>query len=379
MDQRLARLVDASLAVASDLDLEAALQNIVDAATELADSRYAALGVVSDSPVPSAAPTASGRFLSRFVHTGLESEIVTRIGHLPEGRGILGLLIEHPEPIRLADLAQHPASVGFPPEHPPMGSFLGAPVRVHGQVFGNLYLTEKRSGTEFTQEDQDLVVALAALAGAAIANAELFAEVQRLSLIEERERIGRDLHDTVIQRLFATGLALQAQARRSELVQPDVAARIEEAVEELDSVIRQIRGVIFSLQAGPGEGGLRSRVLGVVREMTAGLPMEPQIRFDGPIDLVADAALAGHVLAVVRESLTNVTKHAQASQVTVALEATGQRFVVTVRDDGVGPPDTVRAGGMGLGNLRARARELGGEFVLEATDPGTVARWSVPV
>ncbi|RLK58103.1 GAF domain-containing protein [Actinokineospora cianjurensis] len=154
-------LLDAVMAVGAGLELDSTLQRIVRAATDLVDAQYGALGVLGDGG------------LSRFVHEGIDAGTRSRMGHLPEGRGLLGLLIEHPEPIRLTDLAKHPASVGFPPNHPPMGSFLGVPVRVRGEVFGNLYLTEKRGGP-FTADDEAVVQALAAAAGVAIENARLF-------------------------------------------------------------------------------------------------------------------------------------------------------------------------------------------------------------
>src|SRR5204863_5476674 len=150
--------------------------------------------------------------------------------------GIPGLWIVAPRPLRLADLGQHPGSYGFPPNRPPMASFLGVPVRVRDQVFGNLYLTEKIDGPEFTETDEALVSALAVAAGIAIDNARLHGRVRELALLEDRDRIARDLHDTVIQRLFALGLNLQGAARLAQ--RPEVAGRIDEAVDELDSVIR---------------------------------------------------------------------------------------------------------------------------------------------
>ncbi|PPK62544.1 GAF domain-containing protein [Actinokineospora auranticolor] len=156
-------LLDAVMAVGAGLELDSTLQRIVRAAVGLVDARYGALGVLGD---------AGG--LSRFVYEGIDSRTRSRMGHLPEGRGLLGLLIEHPEPIRVPDLTRHPASVGFPENHPPMGSFLGVPVRVRGEIFGNLYLTEKRGSTEFTADDEAVVSALAAAAGVAIENARLF-------------------------------------------------------------------------------------------------------------------------------------------------------------------------------------------------------------
>ncbi|WP_436498379.1 GAF domain-containing protein [Actinokineospora sp. HUAS TT18] len=160
---RLQSLLDAVLAVGAGLELDSTLQRIVQVAVELVDAQYGALGVLGER-----------EGLSEFVYEGIHPDVRATMGHLPEGRGLLGLLIEHPVPIRLADLSKHPASVGFPPNHPPMHSFLGAPVRVRDAVFGNLYMTEKRGGGEFTPDDETVLKALAAAAGVAVENARLF-------------------------------------------------------------------------------------------------------------------------------------------------------------------------------------------------------------
>jgi signal transduction histidine kinase len=165
---RLRGLLRANALVVGELSLPVVLRQIVGAARDLLGARYAALGVLGPD----------GR-LEQFVHAGMDEEIVARVGDLPTGRGILGLLISEPVPIRLADLAAHPASAGFPPEHPPMTSFLGVPVRIRERVFGHLYLTERRDGREFTAEDEELAIALAATAGAAIANARRFTESEQ--------------------------------------------------------------------------------------------------------------------------------------------------------------------------------------------------------
>src|SRR5215216_1585602 len=175
----LRQLLDAVLTVGSDLDLPAMLERIIEAAVDLVDARYGALGVLDDTRTR----------LAQFVTVGLDDETYNAIGHLPEGHGILGLLIVDPKPLRLPDLREHPDSFGFPPNHPPMRSFLGVPVRVRGEVFGNLYLTDKQSADAFTDVDEELTVALAAAAGAAIENARLHARVRDLALSEERERI----------------------------------------------------------------------------------------------------------------------------------------------------------------------------------------------
>ncbi len=164
---RLEGLLDAVMAVAAGLELDSTLRRIVQAAVDLVDARYGALGVLG-----------LHEGLSEFVYVGISSQQRARMGQLPQGRGLLGLLIQHPQVIRLPDLGQHPASVGFPPNHPPMRSFLGAPVRVRNEVFGNLYMTEKRTAAEFTAEDEVVLQALAAAAGVAIENARLFEQAR---------------------------------------------------------------------------------------------------------------------------------------------------------------------------------------------------------
>ncbi len=163
---RLRKLLRANALVVDELDVDAVMRHVVAAAADLVGARYGAMGVVRDGVIES------------FVHVGMEPELVARIGGLPRGLGILGLLARHPEPIRLRDLGEHPAAAGFPTDHPRMCSFLGVPVRVRGEAFGNLYLTDSVNG-EFSSDDEQLVVALAATAGVAIANAELFDESTR--------------------------------------------------------------------------------------------------------------------------------------------------------------------------------------------------------
>src|SRR6266508_3609147 len=167
-ESRLHRLLDAVVSVASDLSLPDVLRRIVRSAAELAGAQYAALGVIGPD-----------RKLTEFINVGIDDEIRERIGDLPTGKGILGLLIDEPRPIRLHDLAEHPQSFGFPANHPPMRSFLGVPIRTREYVFGNLYLTEKADGADFTEEDERTVTALAAAAGVVIDNARLYADTER--------------------------------------------------------------------------------------------------------------------------------------------------------------------------------------------------------
>ncbi|MGI8807657.1 MAG: GAF domain-containing protein [Acidimicrobiales bacterium] len=362
----LRQLLDAVITVGSNLDIESVLRHIVESAVALVDARYGALGVLDET----------GKRLSQFIIVGMDDETYRAIGTLPEGHGILGLLIVDPKPIRLPDLHEHPDSYGFPPNHPPMSSFLGVPVRIRDQVFGNLYLTDKTTGEVFTDIDEELVVGLAAAAGVAIENARLHVKVQEIALVEDRERIARDLHDTVIQRLFATGLRLQAAARLSE--RPEVVDRIVEAVDELDLTVKYIRTAIFGLEGSlRADGGLRQRIMAMASEAVGPLGVDPHVLFDGPVDAVADD-VATELLAVLGEALTNVARHAHARRVDVEV-ATGKDVVLRVVDDGRGLPEQLRADGRGMLNMEARASRLGGTFTATpGLRSGTVLEWRVP-
>jgi signal transduction histidine kinase len=368
----LRQLLDAVMAVGSDLDLSAMLQRIVVAAVDLVDARYGALGVLDDSRTR----------LARFLTMGIDDETFRAIGHLPEGHGILGLLIVDAKPLRLPDLREHPDSSGFPPHHPPMRSFLGVPVRVRDEVFGNLYLTDKTSAEVFTDVDEELVVGLAAAAGVAIDNARLHARVQELALVEDRERIARDLHDTVVQRLFATGLSLQGAAG---LVRSDPEAavrRVDNSVDDLDLTVKQIRSAIFGLEAREAghEGGVRNRVLDLVSETGPMLGYEPTVLFEGPVDTATPEPVATDMLAALREALSNVVRHADAHHVEVVVAVDTTEVTLRVTDDGVGPPVPGQPRGHGLDNMQARAARRKGAFTIGPADPqGTVVEWRVPV
>ena len=366
----LRQLLDAVVAIGSDLDLAATLRRIIEAATSLVDARYGALGVLN----------AERTGLAEFITTGVDDATRRAIGDLQKGLGILGLLIRDPHPLRLPDLREHPASFGFPPHHPEMRSFLGVPITVRGEVFGNLYLADKQSADVFTDIDEELTVALAAAAGVAIENARLHARIRDVALLEDRERIAMDLHDTVIQQIFATGMSLQATVRMTD--QPEVARRIQASVEDLDATIRQIRSSIFALSA-TGQAAapsVRARVLEVITDAARVLPSEPHVEFVGPVDTVVGEPIADELLVSLREMLSNVARHAHATKVDVNVMVEDGCVSLTVRDDGVGLPSVKTGRGRGLENLTARARHLGGTFEVGASaEPGTVAVWTVPL
>jgi nitrate/nitrite-specific signal transduction histidine kinase len=357
--RQLRRLLDAVLLVGSELDLKSVLERIIEVAAELVDAQYGALGVLDDS----------GTRLSQFITVGIDEDGRGAIGNLPEGHGILGLLIIDPRPIRLPVLHDHPDSYGFPPNHPPMTSFLGVPIRVRDQIFGNLYLCDKHGGTDvFTDIDEEMVVALAGAAGIAIENARLHARVTDLALFEDRERIARELHDTVIQRLFATGLSLQGIVRIAE--KPEVVERLQSAVDALDATVREVRSAIFELHTArlPGRS-VRQEVLDLCAESARALGFEPVVRFDGPVDSAVEDLAADHLISVLREALSNVARHANATTAEVWLSARGERLTLQVLDDGVGPLESSSAG-RGLDNMQVRATRLGGRMQLTARPEG---------
>ncbi len=362
---RLSRLLDAVLLVASDLSLATTLEHIVGAAGEVADARYAALGVLGP-----------GGELGEFITAGMDATTIAGIDHRPEGLGLLGTLIVEPAPLRIPEIARDPRSAGFPAGHPPMGAFLGVPIVVRDRVFGNLYLTDKIGGGEFTEEDEALAVALAAAAGVAIENARLHRQIQEYAVVEDRDRIARDLHDTVIQRLFATAMTMQAIARTTD---PDTGTRILAAVDELDETIREIRGTIFALQQAPG-ASLHRELQVIMSEVTPALGFRPRLIVEGPIDTVVPTEIGEHLLACTREALTNVARHARASRVEVVVVA-GADLALRVTDDGIGPGAGPQTGnGNGTRNLAHRAEQLGGSVQIERVPSGgTVVDWRVPL
>jgi signal transduction histidine kinase len=532
---RMRGLLEAVIAISSGLELETMLRRIVEAAIELVDARYGALGVIGEE-----------QQLAQFIPVGLSEEEIRAIHHWPEGRGLLGLLVKDPRPLRLARISDHPESSGFPDGHPVMRTFLGVPMRVRDQVFGNLYLSEKRSGGEFTEDDEAVLTALGSAAGIAVENARLYdearrqqawlrassevttrllsgdspdvvlaaltaqarqlsdadlvtleipdddrlrltvtcaegdgaegirglvipvaeslagrvldtgaplivtnlaseegttvavrtamghigpavvfplgprdeirgvlivgrragsepfapgvtalvasfaaqagvalelaarrADAERLSVYEDRERIARDLHDLVIQRLYATGMSLEGTMPLA--TRPEVRDRVKNAVDAMDDTIKDIRASIFALQArGPSkELALRADILALVDEMTQALGFAPTLRLGGGLNAQLAAATGEQALAVLREALSNVARHAAATKADVTLDVDDGYLTITVSDNGRGiQPGTRRSG---LANMTERARALHGDLTISAgASGGTELIWRVP-
>jgi len=365
---KLRRLLEATLQLEADLDLPMLLHHFIEEARSMTGAQYGAIGVLNDDRTA----------LAEFITVGLDPEQEEKIGARPTGQGVFGLLITDPHPIRLANLGSHPDSFGFPPDHPPMTSFLGVPVTVRGEVYGNLYLTNKVGWSEFTIDDEALVVALALGAGIAIENTRLHKRVQHLAVYDDRDRLARDLHDNVIQRLFAAGLTLHSIAG---VEAPQTADRLKDVIHDIDETIRQIRSTIFELGSTEIDSGIRSSILSLVHNLTPVVGFDVKVSFDGPVDTMASDELAEHLLAVIREGLTNVGRHAQASKASVSVTVKDGLCRLQVTDDGRGLDSAETSeGGLGLVNLRRRAEKLHGQFAIETPESGgTALIWQVPV
>ncbi len=363
---RLHALIDAIMLIEVEADLDVLLETIVETARGLVGSRYGALGVIGPD----------GAHLSRFLTAGIEPSVRRAIGPSPHGHGVLGAVIDQAAPVRAEHLHEHPAFEGFPEHHPDMTTFLGVPVLSgDGQIFGNLYLTDRLDGQPFDDEDEAIVEAFGRAAGLVIDQATLRAHLRDLTLSEERERLARDLHDTVIQRLFGVGLALQ-MALSAEIDDP-ARVRINQALDDLDATIHEIRTTIFEIDQDDFEGlRVSARVGALIEEARERLGLEVYLHLAPEVDGAVSPRCAHHLASALREALANVARHAQAHGVDVTITLDGPLVRLAVRDDGVG--FRVRVGpGRGLKNLTSRAHELGGDCVVEsAPGHGTLVQWT---
>jgi signal transduction histidine kinase len=363
---RLHALIDAILLIEADADLDGLLARIIEAASQLVGARYGALGVIARD----------GTTLSSFITYGLNHKERAAIGPEPHGQGLLGEIIRERVTLRLDDLTQHETSVGFPANHPPMTRFLGVPVATgDGHVFGNLYLTDPLDGEPFSDEDEQLIEAFGRAAGLVIDQEMLRSNTRELTLTEERERLARDLHDTVIQRLFAVGLALQISL--PAIVDEDVRVRINNVLDELDTTIHEIRTTIFEIdQDHPVDETLEERVLALASEVESRLGVLAIVKVARGIDDDLETECAHHSMQALREMLSNVVRHSQATAVEVKVDTDGELIEVIVRDNGVGFVPNIGTG-RGTRNLVSRARGLGGDCTFDSKiGGGTTVRWT---
>jgi signal transduction histidine kinase len=364
-------LSDVVLAIAAEREVEPVLQRLVHAARELGGARYAALGV----------PDGEGAF-ARFITSGMSDELIASMGPLPRTHGMLGAMLESPEPYRTPDIHTHPRFRGWwPGAHPDMRSFLGVPIVSRGGITGALYLTDKEGAAAFSDADERLIVLLAAHAAIAIENARLHERSRELSIVEERNRLARELHDSVTQQLF--GVVLAAESAGELLARGDSGAGDE--VQRVQGLARaamdELRSVVFELRPASLEAEGLAQVLrkhvGVLTRVS-GRPIELRIASPPPLG----ARASSQVFRIAQEALQNALRHAEAERIEVRLEEGGGRLVLTVADDGRGfdvGATAVRGRRLGLTSMEERAMELGGRMVID-TRPGegTTVRLEVP-
>ena len=364
-NNKITRLVEGAAAVAGQTDLTSVLVTTVETAMDLTGAPYGALGVLDDD---------GG--LQEFIHVGADDATVEAIGSPPRGLGLLGTISRGRETVRIDHMKDHPDSAGFPHNHPEMDAFLGVPVRLGNEIFGNLYLTHKAGG--FRAEDQEAIEGLAVVAGAAINTARLQRRLRRLAVVADRERIARDLHDAIIQDLFAVGLSLQAQSEK--VMVPEVAQVIAESVTRLDDAIVSLRRFIFDLQPPIWpQRDLRLEVSKMIRDLSEPYDVATEVTFEGRLDPL-DVGVVDDAMQLVSEALSNALRHAAADRVRVELRRDRDELLLIVSDEGRGFDTTKPTEGMGLDNIRRRANRAGGEAtVISIPGSGTTVRIRLPV
>jgi signal transduction histidine kinase len=362
---------DAVLAVASQLSVEEVLQQLVHRARELADARYAALGI----------PDGEGGF-SRFLVSGMSDELIAALGPLPRTHGMLGAMLDGPEPFRTPDIHTDPRFRGWWPRgHPDMRSFLGVPITTPDGVIGAFYLTEKEGAPDFSEGDEELIQLLAAHAAIAITNARLYERSHELSVLSERNRLALELHDAVSQKLFSMVLAAEAVTTlldRDTSAARERVARLrelaEEALGELRSLIDELRPPDLDRDGLPG--ALRKQV--EVLEGLHGI----EIELDVDEAVAAEASERDlQILRIAQEALQNALRHAGAGRISVRLAPLDGGLALEVEDDGVGfvPDDPqLRSRRLGLTSMEERAERLGGRLEIKSSPTaGTTVRLEV--
>ena len=357
--------------IAGLTSVDAALQVIVDGVRPLVAARYAALGIVDPN----------GR-IERFITSGIDDEARRRIGDLPEGHGLLGLIIREERSFRITDINTDPRRHGFPPNHPPMTSFLGVPIAIKGTPLGRLYLTDKIGGDRFSAEDQTLVETFALHAGIAMENARLHEQLNRLAVVDERERISKDLHDGIIQNMYAVGLSLEDVPQLMGEDPTEAAARVEQAIDAIHLSIQDVRNFIFGLRPGLLEGAsLLGGLAALVEEYRHNMIVDLELRLPDAV-IEPPEEITGHLLAIVTESLSNIARHSHASRASLELVAPidGTPLELTVEDNGIGfdPARVAKLGHQGLANTRERAAKIGGTVTFDSR-PGAGTRVIVRV
>lgn len=364
-DDALHALDRATRAIAGELDLDRVLQLIVDSVRNLVGARYAALGSFDDQ----------GR-IERFITSGIDDELRRKIGPLPKGHGLLGTIVRDGRTLRIPDIATHPESYGFPPHHPPMRSLLGVPIGIGGGTVGNFYLTDKEGAPQFSEADQELVERFAAHAAIAIQNARLHLEVQKLAIVDERLRISRDLHDGIIQSIYAVSLSLEEVPDLIDEDREGALDRVDRAIDRLHTTIGDIRTFIVGL--GPeAESGLTGALESMARELLDGSGIDLTLTLADAADLDGRLPLeAAHELSqIAREAVSNVARHSGATRALLAVEVDGEIATLRIEDNGSGFDSTrvFGSGHFGIANLKDRVAAIAGSLTIDS-EPGRGTR-----
>ncbi len=356
---QLAALHEAALSLTRELDLNLVLQKVVDLARELSGAKYGALGVLEPE----------GRWIDQFIFSGIPHKFRVGMGDPPRGHGLLGAVIEEGRPIRVSSIGGDHRSSGFPSVHPAMQSFLGVPIQFKDEVIGELYLADKLGEADrvvdFSGQDQRLLEMFATQAAIAIKNAQLYRQSQQLTILQERERFGMDLHDGIIQSIYAIGLMLDDTRHRLSETSDQTEQGLDQAISGLNEVIRDIRNYILDLRPNRFQGrDLKEGLTELARELRANSFLDVNLELSETDVSTLNPEKTVDILHIVQESLSNVRKHARASFVEIHLDALDGWLNLIVQDDGIGlnPEHIQQSTGNGLRNMRERAQLLGGTF-----------------
>jgi signal transduction histidine kinase len=362
---------EAVLALAAEREVHPVLRRLVESARELAGARYAALGI----------PDGEGAF-AQFITAGMSDELIAAMGPLPRTHGLLGAMLESPDPYRTTDIRQDPRFRGWwPRAHPQMRSFLGVPIVARGEIIAAFYLTDREGADEFTAADQRLIELLAAHAAVAIENARLLERSRELSIVEERNRLARELHDAVSQKLFGLVLNAESAATLLDRDPPAAAEQIERLGELAQEALAELRGLIFELRpASLEEEGLAATLRKHVDMLRRVHGRDVELRISGAAQPPPEAET--EMFRIAQEALNNALRHADAERIELRLQARDGRLTLTVADDGVGfdpKAPGVRSRRLGLTSMEERARALGGSLVVVSRPgDGTTVTLEVP-
>jgi signal transduction histidine kinase len=361
-------LSEAVRMITSELSLDRVLKRIAEIAANLVNARYAALGVPNDE---------GG--MDQFHTYGMTDTQIEQMDHFPLGRGLLGLLLTQPETLRLDDMRDDPRSAGFCEHHPPMTSFLGVPIISKGQHLGSLYLCDRRDGQPFSAEDERMVELLAAHAAVAIENARLSEQMLKLAIIGERDRISMELHDGIIQSLYAVGIKLEL-TRLTLVEKPAVAEQIMSANQDLNRVIEDIRGYIRNLRTSANYSlTLHDQLEEIAESFREVASARLVMHVPRTITAVTEERVHA-IVQITREALSNVMRHANATEVRLELRQTPTQLTLIIADNGIGFPMDRISQGNGLRNIRQRARAANGEATLDsAPGKGTTIMVTLPL